>query len=123
MSDIFGVLYRTDGLLGREDGASFWGDAWCGPAVLPHWQETLIAKFTGTGDGQDVEVYCTAAPARFYRINIIPGSNSIGEPMEGHVLTTGTGQEDLVKAIAIAYSEGMLGIDRAKATGKAVGHA
>ena len=111
MNTPFHVLYS---MLNRDyGGKDFWGDKWCGPAVLPHAAEVLIARFPkdpDDGDGQEVEVYCSAYPARFYRLNVLPGPNSIGERHIGYGLSTGSSEHELAHRMAVAISQGMLGL-------------
>ena len=88
------------------------GDHWCGPDKYPHWGDTLVATYEGTGDGQTVEVYCTAGPARFYTLRIRAGKDSVGAPQKPWQLGTGSGEEKLAADIAKAISEGGLGLDQ-----------
>lgn len=105
--DPFDFLYDS-----REDAKTAFRDHWCGPEKFEHGKDTLVAKYDKhpeDGDGQAVEVYCCAMPARFYRLRILAGPNSIGEVRPGFSVGTGSGQERLAAAIAKAISEGMLG--------------
>ena len=65
------------------------------------------------GDGQDVNVYVCAMPARFYKVEALPGSNSVGGPVQGFVLSTGSGSEmeRLALEIAEAAAGGMIAMD------------
>lgn len=86
------------------------GDRWNGPAVFTPWEETLIAFYGHPNpDGQSVEVYCTAAPARFYTLKVLAGVNSVGNPLVAYIVTTGSGQADLAAQIAQAVHYGLLG--------------
>jgi len=65
------------------------------------------------GDGQSVDVYVISMPANCYKIVAREDKNSVGEPVKGFTLSTGSGSEMKVLALAIAKaaSEGMIGID------------
>ena len=99
--DTLSVPYRAE--------IEAFGPAWCGPEQYDHAVEVLVAKYKGEGDGQDVDVYCTALPARFYRIEALPGTNTVGEPVLPASLSTGSGMAQLAAKMAEAFSEGMLG--------------
>ena len=85
---------------------------WCGPRLYETHKETLVAKYLSDNDddGQTVEVYCTAAPARFYKIKVLEGKDSIGRALPARELITGSGEAQLAADIALAISIGMLGI-------------
>lgn len=70
-----------------------------------------VASFAGEGDGQDVKVYESRMPARFYKLQAFDTPNSIGEINKGFTLSTGSGHEagQLVFMMARAIAEGMLG--------------
>ena len=53
-------------------------------------------------DGQDARVLVWKAPAKFYKIEGLPSTNSIGEPVLPFFLSTGSGEEvrDLAHRIA-----------------------
>jgi hypothetical protein len=88
------------------------GNKWCGPDKYESWVETLVARYEKDpldGDGQTVEVYCTAAPARFYRLKVLPSPDSINNQQAGFEITTGSGAGELAASIAEAISQGMLG--------------
>jgi hypothetical protein len=97
----------------ERERAAF-GKHWIGPLRYPHCEEVAIALFRKhpeDGDGQDVHVYCSAMPARFYTLRAMDSTNSIGEPVKDFCLSTGSGQLQLVADMAKAISEGMLGIE------------
>lgn len=75
----------------------------------------LIKRFekAADGDGQPVEVYETSMPAKFYTVKALPSKNSVGAPIPGFTLGTGSGSamRELAMRIAQATSEGMLGIE------------
>jgi len=102
------VLYRV-----THDERQLWGDKWTGVEKFRHAEETLIAVFPKTHpNGQDVEVYCSALPARFYKLKALHGTDSLGSPKAGFVLATGsgTGMAELTKLMAEAISRNMLGL-------------
>lgn len=104
---IFGSMYDTD----RE--SRIFGDAFCGPERLEAWEWTLVAKYPKDpedGDGQDVEVYVSAGPARFFKIVALEGLNSIGGNLQGFSLATGSGCGEWAANTAKMISEGMLGL-------------
>jgi len=81
-----------------------WGSLWCGPDELKHGEATLIARLVAeSDDGYDVEVFCTAMPARFYAIHAIRGG-------QRRVLETGSGMAEYARATAFHLARGMLRI-------------
>ena len=57
-------LYKVD----ASERAIF-GDAWCGPAQFEYGTQTLVARYQrDQEEGYDVEVLCTAMPARTFTI-------------------------------------------------------
>lgn len=105
--DPFDFLYDS-----REDAKTAFGVHWCGPSKFEHGEDALVAKYDKhppDGDGQSVEVYCCALPARFYRLRVLAGPNSIGEVRPGFSVGTGSSQEELAASIAKAIADGMLG--------------
>lgn len=84
--------------------------SWCGPRKLRHATSTLIARYSPTvqDDGHEVEVYCTALPARFYEIRAKARIDSMGYTHTGFTLATGSGQHELAAKIAEALANGML---------------
>ena len=89
------------------------GKHWCGPEQLVAWERTLIARYRregdDDGDGYDVDVYTTAAPARFYDIEAHAGPDSCGAMRPGFALGTGSGCHEWVAKTAKLISEGMVG--------------
>lgn len=63
-------------------------------------------------DGQEARVLVRRTPAKFFRIEAVPGVDSLGRPRQGFVLGTGCGEasRDLAHRVAKAVSEGMLGL-------------
>ena len=91
------------------------GSDYSPPPVFRHGDWTLVVslpKDQEDGDGHAVEVYESRCPAAFYRVVALPGVNSIGDEQEGFSLSTGTGQGRLVKGLADAITQGMIGVDR-----------
>lgn len=102
MDQAFGHLYEVDG----TDRIPF-GKHWCGPPRFEHGEDALVATYDPTSnDGQKVEVYCYAPPARGYVIKALPSGNQ-----RGFKLSTGTGAGHLVATIAEAIASATLGFD------------
>jgi len=75
---------------------------------LQHGVPTIAASYTAqNSDGQDVEVFVAAMPARFYRIKVAPRDDK-----PGYTITTGSGCADLVSQMAEAIADGMLGLEQ-----------
>ena len=87
------------------------GDHWCGPEKYVEWVKHLIAMYDPQEDGARVEVYCQAAPARFYTIKVFPRKDYEGNLVPGYTLGTGSGEDQLAADIALAISGGMLGLE------------
>ena len=89
------------------------GENWCGPEKYKNWEKTLVAEYKKPfgSDGQDVKVYCTAAPARFYELEVQPGPDSVGRPQDGYRVTFGSGQAEMAVMIAKAVADGMIGFE------------
>lgn len=90
MSDPFAFMYNT-----RHDDRAVFGANWCGPDVLPHAKDIVIARYPKPdgGDGHDVEVTCCALPARFYEVRALPATNSVGDVKPGFTLATGSNNQ------------------------------
>lgn len=84
--NFFNSLYTT-----ADHDMEPFGSSWVGPDKLAHGERTLVARYLGEGDGQPVEVMCTAMPARFYQLVVLPHPNSVGEPQAGYEVHTGSG--------------------------------
>lgn len=81
---------------------------------LQHGMPTIAASYSAqNSDGRDVEVFVTAMPARFYRIEVAPRDDK-----PGYSITTGSGCADLVRQIAEAIAGGMLGFEQKDPAGK-----
>ena len=80
------------------------------PQRLPYGEMCLVSQLKNQGDGHDVNIYEARMPARFYKIEALPARKYTGELKPGFSLSTGSGVEDLVEHIAVAISEGMLGL-------------
>jgi hypothetical protein len=87
------------------------GDKWQGPDQYGHFTEHLLAVYEGEGDGQTVELYGSAAPARFYKLKVRKGHDSMGELQPGYEVNTGSGRAVLELAVKLAeeISGGMIG--------------
>lgn len=106
---VFEVLYET-----RDDDTEPFGEHWCGPQQFKPWEETLIAVYASpdTSDGQSVEVYLTAAPARFWTIRVLDDRDSAGESLDRFDITTGSGGREMAQFVhktAELIADGMLG--------------
>jgi hypothetical protein len=104
----FNSLYRP-----YQHELEAFGDNWCGPESYAHMQDVLCAAYKAAegSDGQDVDVYCCAMPARFYKIAARPGVNSAGDLVPAWEFGTGSSASKLAADIAKAASEGMLGFN------------
>ncbi len=62
-------------------------------------------------DGQDCEIQECRLPSRFFRLIVHPTPNSMGEPREGWILSTGSGDESgaVIAQVAHLVSQGMIG--------------
>lgn len=98
----------------RPDEIAAFGSHWCGPVKFEMRKETLVARYESLadGDGQTCEVYCTAAPARFYTLKMIADKNSAGEPLLPWQMGTGSGcrMAELAANMAHAIADGMLSL-------------
>lgn len=104
-SDIFKVLYE------KKYSIQCLGEKYKPPTKFVHSKEVLVATIRGEGDGQTVRIYESRLPARFFRIEVLAGKNSVGEPKSGFSFTTGSGEEmgELAGQMAKAIASGMLG--------------
>ncbi len=99
----------------RDYEMAAFGPQWCGPDRYAHWEKTLVARYpkdTEEGDGQPCEVYCTAAPARFYTIKVLQADDSMGKSQSPWALAFGSGSHDLVATMAKAIAQGMVGLEQ-----------
>ncbi len=89
---------------------SVFKEKYIGPNTLPSMEDVLIARFEKIpqSDGFPVEVYVCAAPALFYKIKALKSENSINEPIEGFVLSTGTISDDMAYSLADLINQGMI---------------
>jgi len=84
---------------------------------LEHGKETLLQHFDKDpedGDGQPVDVFVTAMPAKFYTIRAHGSKNSCGDEVKPFTLATGSGDKmrELSILIAEAAAGGMIGIEQ-----------
>ena len=73
------------------------------------WQE-LWHFPKGNGDGQPATVWVIKMPAPFYKIEVEDSVNSVGAPMVGLELQTGSGEGQLARQIAKAFADGALSL-------------
>ena len=73
------------------------------------WQELQHYPKT-SGDGQPATVWVIEMPAPFYKIEVEDPVNSVGAPMVGLELHTGSAQGQLARQIAQAFADGALGL-------------
>jgi hypothetical protein len=87
-----------------------------GVAPFPHGEEALIAVYRATAgsDGQSVDVYVTAMPARFYTLRVRSGTNSVGDHKAPYEVATGSGAWAEAATIAHMISTGMLSFSKAR---------
>ena len=82
------------------------GDNWCGPDALEHATQTLIASYTAENeDGADVQVFCTAMPALFFRLQVEPSATN-----KGYAINTGSGVGKWAADTAKMIAQGMAGV-------------
>ena len=87
------------------------GPNWCGPLQYKHQEEALIAVYEPENeDGHRVEVFCTALPARFYRLEVSSRVSYKGDIIPGFTVNTGSGMERQAADIARSLTEGMLAV-------------
>jgi hypothetical protein len=111
--DIIEMLFPGDYDVRPEERDPFAGH-WCGPKKFAHGREELIAvykKHQG-GNGQDVEVFCTAMSARFYRLHVKPSTGSVDNARQAFGMSTGSGHQmgQLAARMAEAIADGMLSV-------------
>jgi len=96
-----------------EEEKKPFGEHWCGPLAMHRGIEVLVARYDSPEeqDGQPVDVYCTAYPARGYRIKVRAISYNGGEHADAWTLSTGTGCGEFVAKLAEEISIGMLGLE------------
>lgn len=104
-----GVMYRV-----RPDDRRAFGERWCcGVDEFPHGQDVLVARYPKTHeDGQPVDVYVCALPARFYQLEVPASADSGGQSRPGYRIETGSGNhcQVMVAMIAEALAGGMLSV-------------
>ena len=110
MRDPFDTLYEVR----HSDFAPF-SEHYVGPPLawrIERATPTLIASYKREScDGQDVDVYCTAMPARFYSLHVMAGERYDGEPKPACKLNTGSGMAEWAAQTAKLISQGMVTID------------
>ena len=78
------------------------------------WREMQrFPKHPADGDGQSCAVDLAEMPAAFYRVRALPDTNSIGAPLAGFMLATGSGTacRDWAVQTARMISRGMVGLE------------
>lgn len=95
------------------DEAKAFGSHWCfRDEFFEYAKETLVATYENeTGEGHPVEVYCTAMPTRFYRIDAGITRDANGWPVDGFSISTGGGMAALTHQVAIAITRGLLTVE------------
>ncbi len=73
------------------------GSNWVGPTTFPHGEWVLVGEYKS--ERRSAKVYCSAMPARFYKVEC-------GDL----VLTTGSDMAELAWEIAKALADNMLGV-------------
>lgn len=100
-----GSMYKPD----DRDRSAF-GERYKPPAEFPHDGWTQVAEYESgdNSDGQNVAVDESRMPARFFRLRVLPGPNSVGEMQPGYEVATGSGMEQWVAETAEQIAEGMV---------------
>lgn len=106
---MFEALYEV-----RDDDREPFGDKWIGPEKFAHFDDHLIAIYTSDegSDGQSVQVYASAAPARFWSIVAMEDRSSVGTVLPGYRVGTGSGGREMAEYVAKTaemIATGMLG--------------
>lgn len=103
---MFNSMYQA-----YADERSVFGSHWCGQEQLQHGEDVLVAKYPKDkdGDGQSVDVFCCAMPARFYTLVVSPDPDSLGRHQEGYKISTGSSCHELAAKLAEAIAGGMVG--------------
>ena len=85
------------------------------PSRFRHGEWELVAEVMKDEDGygQNVKMYESRYPSRFYKLVTDGSPDSCGKPVKPFSLSTGSGKEmrDLCAEIAVAISQGMIGIE------------
>ena len=86
------------------------GDNYMPEKEFNHYEDVKIATLLSDNDddGQDVIIYESRAPARFFKIKALDTPNSVGDIQKGFTLSTGSDVDQLAYDIAIAIHTGML---------------
>lgn len=106
----FDALYTST----PEDSQMFGAYYIYDPEPFKHGEWRHVATFPKTGgDGQQVEIDECRWPARFYRLRVIAGPNSVGEMRQGFTLSTGSGSVmgKLMVKLAHEIAIGMVSLD------------
>ena len=94
----------------KEEMQAF-GEHWCGPDKYPSWDDIIVAKYRKHpgGDGQSVDVYCSAGPSRFYTLRVKAGKNSVNKQQEAYQIRTGSSCWNVAAELAELIADGMIG--------------
>lgn len=90
----------------RAEELATFGDAWRGPERMNNCEPTLVATYYAEPGGQDVDVYCTAMPARFYELRVRPA-----DAKDGYSIQTGSGCTKWAAHTAKLIAAGMIAIE------------
>ena len=97
----------------EQHDIEIFGSHWVGPAFSEFNKRHLVARYSPAhSDGQAVDVYCVAVPARFYTLVVFPRLNKL-DNNQAPILELGTGSScaQLAADIAAAFADGMLGLN------------
>lgn len=106
VSDPLAVLYEI-----RERDSHPFGPHWVWPdrTKIPHGEDSLVAVYHAFGpDGQEVEVFLSAWPARFYKLKVKESHNSLGDLEPAYDIAFGSGEAPLAALIAQKIATGCL---------------
>ena len=80
--------------------------------VDSEWREVYRAEAKPKSDGQTAIVEECRLPAKFYRLRVLDGLNSMGEHQDGFTMTTGSGSAAgaWARLTADMIAEGMIGL-------------
>ena len=98
MADFLATMYEP-----YADERQAFGRHWRGPKRFEHFEGVLVAKYEAKEDGAAVEVYCEAAPARFYRLTVLDADGNTA-----YEISTGSGQHEMAAKMAEMIADGML---------------
>ena len=94
----------------KESEKAVFGSSWCGPDKFNRTDRPLIANYPKEidSDGQSVEIYCSAGPARSYEVKVLDDKDN---HKKGSVIKFGAGVGGkLAVQIAEAIQDGLIRI-------------